>query len=45
VAKIVKEWGIENWVENNLTQLYRRNRIRILNDRKIVPGVERRIKV
>ena len=45
VAKIVKEWGIENCVENNLTQLYRRNRIRILNDRKIVPGVERRIKV
>ena len=45
VAKIVKDWGIENWVENNLTQLYRRNRIRILNDRKIVPGVERRIKV
>jgi len=45
VAKIVKEWGIESWVENNLTQLYRRHRIRILNDRKIVPGVERRIKV
>jgi len=45
VAMIVKEWGIENWVENNLIQLYRRNRIRILNDNKMMPEIERRIKI
>jgi len=45
VAKIVKEWGIENWVEANLIQLYRRNRVRILNDSKMILGIERRIKV
>jgi len=44
VAKIVREWGIENWVEANLIQLYRRNRVRILNDSKMIPGIERRIK-
>jgi len=44
VAKIVEEWGIENWVEANLIQLYRRNRVRILNDSKMIPGIERRIK-
>jgi len=45
VAKIVKEWGIENWVENNLIQLYRRNRVRILNDSKMIPRIESRTKV
>jgi len=45
VAKIVKEWGIENWVGNNLIQLYRRNRVRILNDSKMIPGIGSRIKV
>lgn len=44
VATIVKEWRIENWVESNLVQLYRRNRVRILNDEKIMPGIERGIK-
>ncbi len=44
VATILKDWAIENWVENNLIQLYRRNRVRILNDNKIIPGIERRIK-
>jgi hypothetical protein len=28
-----------NWVERNLTELYRRNRIRILDDRKIIPEI------
>jgi len=44
VAIMVKEWGIEDWVENNLVQLYRRNRLRILNDSKMILGIERRIK-
>lgn len=44
VAMIVKEWGIENWIENNLIQLYRRNRIRILNDNKMIPKIELKIK-
>ena len=44
VAMIVNEWGIENWVENNLIQLYRRNRVRILHDNKIIPGIEHKIK-
>ena len=45
VAMIVKEWGIENWVENNLIQLYQRNNVRILDDNKIIPGIERKIKI
>ena len=44
VAMILKDWAIENWVENNLVQLYRRNRVRILDDNKIIPGIERKIK-
>lgn len=42
---IVKEWGIEDWVENNLMQLYQRNNVRILDDNKIIPGIERKIKI
>lgn len=45
VAMIVKEWGIENWVENNLIQLYQRNNVRILDDNKMIPGIERKIKI
>ena len=45
VAMIVKEWGIEDWVENNLIQLYQRNNVRILDDNKIIPGIERKIKI
>jgi len=44
LAMILKDWAIENWVENNLVQLYRRNRVRILDDNKIIPEIERKIK-
>jgi len=45
MAMIVKEWGIEDWVENNLIQLYQRNNVRILDDNKIILGIERKIKI
>lgn len=41
---ILTEWGIVNWVERNLTQLYQRNRIRILDDRKIIPQIEQKLR-
>jgi len=41
---ILTEWGIMNWVERNLTELYRRNRIRILDDRKIIPEIEQKFR-
>lgn len=44
VVKILREWGIEDWVENNLIQLYRRNRLRIVGDHNIIPGIERKIR-
>jgi len=44
VASILKDWGVENWVERNLVQLYRRNRLRIINDYLIVPEIEREIR-
>lgn len=43
VATILREWRIEGWVENNLIQLYRRNRLRILDDQKMIPGIESKI--
>lgn len=43
VASIVRKWGIEDWVERNLVELYRRNRIRITNDSTIMPGIERKM--
>lgn len=43
VRAIIKQWGIEGWVEKNLVDLYNRNKIRILNDRKIAQGIERKI--
>lgn len=43
VREIITEWGIEGWVEKNLIDLYNRNNIRILNDRKIIRGIERKI--
>jgi len=43
VASIPKEWGVEGWVERNLLELYRRNRIRIMNDYKMAPGIEERM--
>jgi len=44
VASILKDWGVENWVERNLVQLYRRNRLRIINDYLIVPEIEQEMK-
>jgi len=43
VASILKDWGVENWVERNLVQLYRRNRLRIINDYLIAPEIERKM--
>jgi hypothetical protein len=43
VLSILREWGIENWVERNLIELYRRNRVRVLDDRKILPGIEEKL--
>ena len=45
VTNIIKEWGIASCVENNLIQLYQRNRMRILGDSRIIQGIERKIKV
>ena len=44
VHSILREWGIENWVERNLIELYRRNRVRVLDDRKILPGIEEKLR-
>jgi len=44
VASILKDWGVEDWVERNLVQLYRRNRLRIINDYLIMPEIERKMK-
>ncbi len=43
VRAIIKEWEIEDWVEKNLVDLYSRNKIRILDDRRISQGIERKI--
>ena len=43
VHSILQKWGIQKWVEGNLLALYRRNRIRILKDNKILPGLELKI--
>jgi hypothetical protein len=44
VTTIMRDWGIEGWVESNLIQLYQRNRLRILNDHKMIPEIERKIR-
>jgi len=41
---ILADWKIEKWVEANLIDLYKRNRIRIIDDHKIVPRIEDKIK-
>lgn len=41
---ILANWQIEKWVETNLIDLYKRNRVRIIDDNKIIPGIENRIK-
>jgi hypothetical protein len=40
VLSILREWGVENWVEKNLKDLYRRNKVRVLDDRKIFPEID-----
>lgn len=44
LASILKKWRIEKWVETNLTELYRRHKIRIVDDDKIIPGIGDRFK-
>ena len=43
VSSILKNWNIEDWVEKNLIDLYRRNRLRIIGDSKIIPGIEKKL--
>ncbi len=43
VGSILKKWNIEDWVEKNLIELYRRNRLRIIGDSKIIPGIEKKL--
>jgi len=43
LRSILREWRIENWVESNLRELYRRNRLRILYDNRIIPGIRHKI--
>jgi hypothetical protein len=44
VASILKNWGMEALVEKNLVDLYRKNRLRITGDYKIIPGIEKKLK-
>jgi len=43
VGSILKEWRIEEWVERNLIELHRRHRLRIVNDHKMIPGIEEKM--
>lgn len=44
VRSILRDWGVENWVERNLIELYRRNKVRVLYDQKILPAIEETIR-
>ena len=44
VASILKNWEMEALVEKNLVDLYRKNRLRITGDNKILPGIEKKLK-
>jgi hypothetical protein len=44
VASILKNWGMEALVEKNLVDLYRKNRLRITGDNKVLPGIEKKLK-
>ena len=44
VASILKNWEMEALVEKNLVNLYRKNRLRITGDNKIIPGIEKKLK-
>jgi hypothetical protein len=43
VSSILHKWNIEAWVEKNLIDLYRRNRLRIIGDGAIIPGIEKKL--
>jgi hypothetical protein len=43
VASILKDWKIEVWVEKNLVDLYRRNKLRIIGDEMIIPEIEKKL--
>ena len=45
LASILADLQIESWIETNLIDLYRRNRIRIIDDDKIIPGIKNKIKL
>jgi hypothetical protein len=44
VASILKNWEMEALVEKNLVDLFRKNRLRITGDNKILPGIEKKLK-
>ncbi len=44
VGSILRDLAIEDWAERNLIALYKRNRVRIINDHKIIPGIARKLK-
>ena len=41
LRSILRQWRIENWVESNLRELHRRNRLRISYDNQIIPGIRK----
>lgn len=45
LASILADWQIEKWIETNLVDLYQRNKVRIIDDDKIIPGIEGKIKL
>ena len=45
LTSILADWKIERWVETNLVDLYRRNRLRIIDDEKIMPGIEDKLRL
>lgn len=43
LRSILREWRVENRIEQNLIQLYKLNRVRIVDDRKILPGIDEKL--
>lgn len=43
IGSIICDWRLEDWIRGNLERLYRLNRIRILNDSRILPSIEERL--
>ncbi|MGA3298117.1 MAG: hypothetical protein ABSD41_11800 [Candidatus Bathyarchaeia archaeon] len=44
LASIIADWKIEKWIESNLVDLYQRNKLRIIDDDRIIPGIQDKIK-